>query len=164
MDKQNLAEEGEMLESSDGTLPSAKEQIETTKPSVKIDFHSPRKNDNSEMNTSCGQKVMFPLTFGYEEAKSPRSPLGAVNLNANFKSPVSKPMFPMTFGYQEAKSPRSPLAVATQEKTISKVLTNLDLNKKETTVSTETETKESNETKENGKFQIVTLSTIMEPH
>ena len=159
MDKQNLAEEGEMLESSDGTLPSAKEQIETTKPSVKIDFHSPRKNENSEMNTSCGQKVMFPLTFGYEEAKSPRSPLGAVNLNANFKSPVSKPMFPMTFGYQEAKSPRSPLAATTKENTMSKALTNLDLNKKETRISTETETKEPNETKENGKFKVVTPCT-----
>ena len=148
MDKQKLAEEAEMLESSNGTLPSAEEQIET-KPSVKIDFHSPPKDDNSEMNTSFGQKVMFPMTFGYEEAKSPRSPLGAVNLNANFKSPVSKAMFPMTFGYQEAKSPRSPLASTTKEGTISKALTNLDLNKKETRNSTGSETKVPNETKGN---------------
>ena len=32
----------------------------------------------------CGKKTMFPMVFAYEEAKSPRSPLGQLNLNTKF--------------------------------------------------------------------------------
>ena len=35
-------------------------------------------------NARCGKKTMFPMTFGYQEPKSPRSPLGTLNLNTNF--------------------------------------------------------------------------------
>ena len=35
-------------------------------------------------NARCGKKTMFPMTFGYEEAKSPRSPLAAMKLNTKF--------------------------------------------------------------------------------
>ena len=35
-------------------------------------------------NNRCGKKTMFPMVFAYEEAKSPRSPLGQMNLNSKF--------------------------------------------------------------------------------
>ena len=44
--------------------------------------------DNDLMSTPnskrCGKKTMFPMVFAYEEAKSPRSPLGQLNLNTKF--------------------------------------------------------------------------------
>lgn len=41
-------------------------------------------------NNRCGKKTMFPMVFAYEEAKSPRSPLGQMNLNSKFlASPVN---------------------------------------------------------------------------
>ena len=38
----------------------------------------------SPCNNRCGKKTLFPMVFGYQEPKSPRSPLGTVNLNTNF--------------------------------------------------------------------------------
>jgi len=38
----------------------------------------------SPCNNRCGKKTLFPMVFGYQEAKSPRSPLGEVNLNTKF--------------------------------------------------------------------------------
>jgi len=44
----------------------------------------------SPSNNRCGKKTMFPMVIGFHEAKSPRSPLGQVNLNPKFMaSPVS---------------------------------------------------------------------------
>ena len=65
---------------------------------LESDYRSPTviENDDSAIGTSgpedilspcnnrCGKKTLFPMVFGYQEAKSPRSPLGAVNLNTNF--------------------------------------------------------------------------------
>ena len=55
--------------------------IENEEPEVKMS-----KDDvvSTPTNERCGKKTMFPMVFAYEEAKSPRSPLGQLNLNTKF--------------------------------------------------------------------------------
>jgi len=43
-------------------------------------------------NERCGKKTMFPMVFAYEEAKSPRSPLGQLNLNTKFMASKASPV------------------------------------------------------------------------
>ena len=55
--------------------------IENEENEVKMSKEDAVSTPNSER---CGKKTMFPMVFAYEEAKSPRSPLGQLNLNTKF--------------------------------------------------------------------------------
>ena len=49
-----------------------------------IEMSSNAEDILSPTNNRCGKKTMFPMVIGYQEAKSPRSPLGQLNLNPKF--------------------------------------------------------------------------------
>jgi hypothetical protein len=51
----------------------------------------------SPSNNRCGKKTLFPMVFGYQEAKSPRSPLGTVNLNTHFMVSIYKRIVKFVF-------------------------------------------------------------------
>ena len=51
-------------------------------------------------NARCGKKTMFPMTFGFKDAKSPRSPLRNMNLNTNFLQVQVNHTLPIT-GFQK---------------------------------------------------------------
>merc|ERR1712156_482317 len=71
------------------TTESCNEGKENTVSGISID----KETDgtlSTPSNNRCGKKTMFPMVIGYEEAKSPRSPLGQLNLNSKFMaSPVN---------------------------------------------------------------------------
>lgn len=70
-------------EESNSSEPDTKENPATDMPSFGEDSLSPN-------NSRCGKKTMFPMLFAYEDAKSPRSPLGQISLNTKFMaSPIN---------------------------------------------------------------------------
>jgi len=63
--------------------------IENEENEVKMSKDDEVSTPNSER---CGKKTMFPMVFAYEEAKSPRSPLGQLNLNTKFMASKTSPV------------------------------------------------------------------------
>merc|ERR1712156_230113 len=71
------------------TNESCNEEKENTVSGITIDKETDGTLSTPSSNR-CGKKTMFPMVIGYEEAKSPRSPLGQLNLNSKFMaSPVN---------------------------------------------------------------------------
>jgi len=71
------------------TTESCNEGKENTVSGISIDKETDGTLSTPSSNR-CGKKTMFPMVIGYEEAKSPRSPLGQLNLNTKFMaSPVN---------------------------------------------------------------------------
>ena len=65
-----------------------------SRPLIKNDYSAIGSSGPEDMlspsNNRCGKKTLFPMVFGYQEAKSPRSPLGTVNLNTHFMVSIYK--------------------------------------------------------------------------
>merc|ERR1712152_128670 len=82
-DNLTIPVEDPVTEESNSSEPDTKEDPATDMPSFGEDSSSPN-------NSRCGKKTMFPMLFAYEDAKSPRSPLGQISLNAKFMaSPIN---------------------------------------------------------------------------
>lgn len=82
-DNLTIPVEVSVTEESNSSEPDTKEDPATDMPSFGEDSSSPN-------NSRCGKKTMFPMLFAYEDAKSPRSPLGQISLNTKFMaSPIN---------------------------------------------------------------------------